>query len=304
MANRYTSDFLITSARRQGLIPVAGKLSTSDILGFVDDALQDYIAPLMLSGREQFLVYTEDTPLVSGQLTYPLPQRAVSEAVQQILLVDSSGTQLQLSYVEPKAVTPTSIAGWAPFGFTLVDNSVFLPQGFSSYVTLRITYFRRPNRCVQASEAAEVLTVNKGTGAVIVVSTPTTWASPLSVDLIQGSPGFRWRAIDQTATFAGTAFTLPIAAVQSLAPGDFVALAGESPVPQCPATLHPLLAKRVSCMCLEALGDQRLGSATKAMELMETRLLPTLTPRVEGAPRVVTNRYTPGWKRLPFWRRS
>jgi hypothetical protein len=303
MVNRYTSDFLVQSARRQGLIPIAGKLSTSDILGFVDDGLQDYIVPLMMSGREQFLVCSEDTTLVPGTLTYSLPSRAVSEAVQRVLLVDSSGNQVELSYVEPSVTQAVGLSGWAPYGFTLVDNSVFLPQGFTGYTTLRVNYFRRPNRVVQASEAAEITAVNKATGALAVSTAPSAFGASFTADVIQGSPGFRWRAVDQAATVAALVITLPVAAVQSVAVGDFVALAGESPIPQCPATLHPLLAKRVSCMCLEALGDQRLGSSTKAMELMEQRVLPTLTPRAQGAPRVVTNRYGPGWRRLPFWRR-
>lgn len=305
MANRYTSDFLVQSARRQGLIPIAGKLSTSDILGFVDDALQDYIVPLLLSGRESFLVCSEDTTLVAGQLTYPLPIRAVSEAVQQILLIDGAGNQVALPYVEPAAVQPVGLTGWAPYGFTFVDNSVFLPGGFTGYTTLRVNYFRRPNRVVQVSEAAEITAVNKATGALTVAgpTVPAAFGSAFTADVIQGTPGFRWRTVDQAAAVVGLVVTLPVAAVQSVAVGDFVALAGESPIPQCPATLHPLLAKRVACMCLEALGDQRLGSSTKAMELMEQRVLPTLTPRAQGAPRVIVNQYGPGWRRLPFWRR-
>src|SRR5690606_8653031 len=95
--------------------------------------------------------------------------------------------------------------------------------------------------------------------------------------------------IDQTITgISGTTIefsSLP----DELAVGDYVCLAGESPVPQIPVEFHALLAQEVVVKVLEALGKSTKDAKDDLKTLKEN--LPNLiTPRVQGESRRVVNR--------------
>jgi hypothetical protein len=73
-----------------------------------------------------------------------------------------------------------------------------------------------------------------------------------------------------------------------------VCLAGQSPVPQIPPELHPLLAQRVVCKALESLGDAAgFQAAQLKMAEIQQAALPLITPRVDGEPKRFANRNSP-----------
>jgi hypothetical protein len=73
--------------------------------------------------------------------------------------------------------------------------------------------------------------------------------------------------------------------------GDFMPLAGETPIPNVPTELHMVLAQRVAQRVLEALGDSEgLNNATAKVAEMEMKLTSMMDNRVEGAPRKIVNR--------------
>lgn len=77
-------------------------------------------------------------------------------------------------------------------------------------------------------------------------------------------------------------------------PGDLVSSPSETSVPQIPDELHSILAQRVACRCLEALGDRDgLGAANQKLAEMEKVVGSMLQDRVEGTPQKVFNAYGP-----------
>lgn len=76
--------------------------------------------------------------------------------------------------------------------------------------------------------------------------------------------------------------------------GDYIALAGETIIPQIPDELHSMLAQRVACRCLEALGDREgLAAANAKLVEMETKTAILINDRVEGSPQKVVNHNSP-----------
>jgi hypothetical protein len=75
---------------------------------------------------------------------------------------------------------------------------------------------------------------------------------------------------------------------------DIVSLAGETIIPQIPDELHPILAQRVACRCLEALGDREgLGAANAKLAEMISLAMPLINDRTEGNPQKVVNYNSP-----------
>lgn len=292
--NVHTSDYSVAAVRRRGLIPQSGKLAEADLLGFLNDATQDYIVPLLMSTREGFLIAKEDTAISGTE--YAMPPRASAERLYRVLLIDSAGNEYPLTRVETARKDNQE-------GFELVDNTIVTVNAPSGYTSLRVEYYRMPNRLVALTSAGKVTA--KTATTVTLDTAPSTFSTSEPMDFIAGTAGFRCKGIDKTPTgwnsstkvLTFTSGDIP----SSLAVGDYVALAGETPIAQIPQTLRPLLEQAACCLALGALGDGKLGTAQKTLEAMEKRLLPTLAPRVPGASRVIINRYAQGSyiRRLP-----
>ncbi len=75
---------------------------------------------------------------------------------------------------------------------------------------------------------------------------------------------------------------------------DLVTLAGETIIPQIPDELHSMLAQRVACRCLEALGDQQgLQAANLKLAEMEAKSATLINDRIESSPQKIVNRNSP-----------
>lgn len=76
--------------------------------------------------------------------------------------------------------------------------------------------------------------------------------------------------------------------------GDMITISGETIIPQIPDELHSMLAQRVACRCLEALGDREgLTAANAKLAEMEERTATLINDRVEGSPQKVVNHNSP-----------
>lgn len=281
--NQYTSDFSIAAVRRRALLPSTGKIATADVLAFLNDSLQDYLTPMLMASREGFLHATEHTAISGTE--YAIPARAASERLVRVALVAATTTEPRDEYPLNRVETQRRESGQE--GFELVDNTIVLREVPTGYAYLRVVYFCVPNRLVTLAETGRV--TGKNATTVTVAAAPSAFTATETYDFIAGTPGFRWRAIGKTATnLVGTTLTFNASDIPStLAVGDYVALAGETPIAQVPVTLRPLLEQDAATRILKTLGDGRLAAEMKALEALEKRLLPTLQPRVTGAARVI-----------------
>lgn len=303
--NRYTTTYLIESLKRRGmLLSSAEALTDADFLAFADEELQSYVVPLLMSVREEYLVFHKDVTVVAGTAAYAIPERAIGGKLRNVLLSDGNGFT-PVSRQEPEQ-TDGAISSSGPDGYRLESNSVVLSPIPAAGETLRLQHFRRPSRLVPVTEAGLITEIDRDTG-VITCNIPDGFVLSELFDFVKGKSGFECLAIDLTATDVdddplGITFD-PEDIPASLEVGDFVTLAQESPIPQIPVELHPLLAQRVVVRALEANGDPKVGKAEETADRMRQQALLLLTPRAEGSSRYVINRNGPGFgPRTLRWR--
>jgi hypothetical protein len=281
--------------KRRGFIPSSANFTATDFFKVVDDETQTYIVPLLMSVREDYLVATEDITVTSGVTAYDLPIRAIGGKLRNLQYADSAGSIQTLVRLEPERVDSFDPSISLVAGYYLQGNTIIL-TGTPVSGTLRATYYRRPNRVVATTAVYEITsvagtTVNGGTP-------PSTYAtSNLTYDLISGTPGFDSFDDDVTLSAVGGSSVTLTTANTSIARGDYVCLAGETPIPQIPVELQPLLAQRVTATVLHALGDAKAENAYGVADKMEARVLKLITPRVEGSSRPVINRFGVGARR-------
>ena len=165
-------------------------------------------------------------------------------------------------------------------------------------------FYLKPNKMVLENRVATIASIDTNTGLVTLNNFPDNFTGATELDLIQAISPNNVLAFDKTATnvdpnTSSVTFN-PSDLPSDLQIGDYVALAGETIVPQLPTELHPVLAQRVAIQCLEALGDQQgYQVAQRRLEQMENALGTILDNRVEGAPEKINNRH--GALRESLW---
>lgn len=303
MAYAYTSDELIAQVKRRAMIPSSSNtLATADFLSFINDEMDTYMVPLVMSVKEEFYVTYADTSCTSSTTSVAIPERAIGGKLRNVLWSSDGGIVFYpLERIEAPDVYRYSTTGSAPQGYYFEGNRVILKPFASG--TLRLQYFIHPSRCVALADASVVSSTTSTT--VVVASVGTNFGTAAAnYDFIKGTgPGWECRAIDQSGTRSSTTLTFSGGVTTALVATDYVALANETPVPQLPRELHPLLAQRVAVRALYALGFTDQARAAEAeCDRLRREAIGLLTPRSEGSARYVINRNGPGWPRLPGFR--
>ncbi len=258
------------------------------------EEVQTTIMELLISVDEEFGVATYDVTTTSAT-EYDVPSRAIP-ALRDVLLSTDGTSFTPLDRITPEREFRYGTSGTTS-GYKFEANKIVLVPASTAGNTLRFKYFYTPNRLVEASACGEVLTINTGTKTITLTATkPTTFTTTATYDIINANPGFESRAIDQTVTSAsGSTLIFTEALPDGLAVGDFVCLAGESPIPQCPYAVYPLLAQAVALVVHQAMRSPALPRAEASYEKARTRALTLLTPRSKGSSQVVINYNAPGW---------
>lgn len=298
MANEYTTDLLLTSMKKRGMIPAStNAFSTTDLLRVLTEEMRTYIVEMLVSANEEYGVTTYDVSIASGTSSYVMPPRASGMHLRGVYFVDSSGNEAPLDRIEPSRAGDYGTSG-SIAGYKLENNSVVVvPSPSATSGTLRMRYFYRPNKLVETTAVGLITAINTSTRVVTVSTTiPTTFTTSVTYDLVKGQPGFQSLGIDlAVSAAAATSMTFSVTLPTGLAVGDYVCLAGQSPIPQIPPETHILLAHRAAQIVLEGVGDPRSARAEATTEKMRQKLMPLLTPRVKAGSRIIVNRNGPGW---------
>lgn len=291
----YTSDDLVTSVKRRMLMPSSQQtFLPADILAIANEELLTEIVGLIMGNREEYLVSPLPYDQVTGVgLTYRFPPRALFERLRDLTVVDAGGTVRPLARISPEEVAYYNNTGSSPSGFYLKGNQVFLvPAAAGSVGTLRMSYYLRPNTLVPVASCGKIGFINYAAGAITFTGNPPGFNASQSYDLISNTPGFDLLLMDQQVFSAGsiamTFFNSPLP--QALQVGDWVCLAGTSPIPQIPLELHPVLYQRTAMKIMEAIGDaDGFTRAGQIYETMKTEVLRHLSPRVAGKAKKIVN---------------
>src|SRR3990167_2549765 len=101
MANPYrTSDDLISDIKRKISFPVSqATFSEDDLLQFLNEEMMISQVSSVLDYHEEYYVTTVETPLVSNQNNYSIPDRAIGMKLRDLFWKDSSGNIFEMTRV-------------------------------------------------------------------------------------------------------------------------------------------------------------------------------------------------------------
>jgi hypothetical protein len=287
----WTTDTLVDKIRRRASLPDAGTPTDQEILDVATEELLSRFVPFVRSCRENYGVKTTTQTLVVGTSDYRIPSDAQGATLRLVTLVDSAGNERDIDQV-PIQYDQFSSTNGTPRGFCVIDDMVRLIPTPDRADTLRLLYYRRPSALVPVASCFPV--ASKTDTTVVVTGTPS-WASGTPIDVVQALPHFTTLLDDNAATLATSTFTVAdSASTSAVAVGDYVCLHMETCIPGIPAELHAALVSATAAQLLVEEGDAQ-GAAMEMSnaERIMNAARATLTPRVDGAPRLIVSSNSP-----------
>lgn len=302
----WTTDDLVTRARRSGWLPDAGDVAASDLLAWGDECIAEDFTPLLKTGREEFGIAYTDIPLAVGTTRYRLPRRATLRTLRGVTHIDADG------YEHPADEVPAMDA-WRYEGggrayarvYRLEGDEIVLTAApTSSGESLRVRYYVRASRMVEVSSAAK-LTAASDTVTLTVESAPV-WLTQVSdadayIDIVRGDSPFQTIYADLLATDydapsvtldATTPIVVSEISAQTIthARADYVCKRDETCYPPLPQEMHGALSWGIVSRCLEAVGDQRFTAAQARYRGALERLRASAEPRNQDRKPKIINR--------------
>lgn len=303
MASYLSTDSLIESIKRRANIPTSQvTFQDDDFLAFANEEIAIGLLPAIMQFHEEYLVYSEDIPLVANKSAYVIPNRAVGAKIRNIFYKDTQGNLMEMVRISPDDLAhyENSFNSNTYHKYYLKNNTIVLVPSVSANASgsLRVDYYLRPNQLVSEDRVGVITDIDTTTGVVTVSDLPSVFSLSSTYDLIEARGGHRTLALDLTPTALSTSadsITFTTSDLPSdLQIGDHVALSGECKVPQIPDDLHVILAQRVAARCLESLGDQAgLQAANLKLAEMELKMGTLIDNRTESDPIKATNFNSP-----------
>lgn len=303
-----TTNAMLKSIKRRAMVSANQNTFTDqDFIDLMNEEMMIGLVPSILQMKEEYFMFKHITPLVSGKSKYPVPERALANKLREVCFRDSTdklvGNEYEMTQIaiDDRYTGLSNGTGSADFtGFRrfymMGSDLVLHPSvGPSPYGSLAFYYYLRPNTIVKETQVATITDIDRTLGTISVANVPTAFSISLTYDFIKAKSPHNILEIDQNITGINTStktITTSISTIpEDLEVGDFLALSGESCIPNVPTELHMVLAQRVAQRVLEALGDtEGLNNATAKVIEMESKLTTMISSRVEGAPRKVVNR--------------
>jgi len=305
----YTTTELLADIKRKAFVPIS-QITFDDpaLLSVCDEEIQTGIVPLLMSVREEYLVDYVLLPVDGTTASFDIPSRAIGAKLRNVTILVNPTVQAE----QPNERSlPEINAEDAVFNnyfnnflalqaFFLRDNQVILSPAASSFAgqTLKLYYFKRPNKLILTSACSQITSVSSNQAIVNLVPTNFGTGGTLSitVDVVKAKPPFELMTMDLDITIDTTTNTATFPADLStygISTGDYICLAGESPIPILPVEIFSLLAQKVAVKLLASLGDDKnFQIAADRLKDMEHNIRELISNRVEGATRKVVNQYT------------
>lgn len=304
MAKVMTSDDLIRSLKRRALIPTdQSTFSTEDFLEILNEEMDTGILPYLIEQHEEHLVnFVELSADLEAPFEYEIPYRAIGNKLRDVALIDSGGNPYELSRASLEEISDyKSFTTIDDTGVFYMENNkvVFMSVNASPNSKVRMYFYLRPSVLVLEKDAGRIIEISVGaTETVLTLSNfPSDFSNNPLFDIVGSKSPNKLKKFDIQASTVNQntkSVSIPNESLpQDLVVGDYLCEAEESPFPQIPTELHPILAQRGAVYCLESLGDtEGLGNAARKLESMEKGVTNLIENRVEGAPQKIKPRHT------------
>lgn len=304
MAKPMTSSDLIKSLKRRGLIPTdQSTFDNDDFLEILNEELQLSLLPLLLSMKEEHLVNYKEIPNdTEAPIRYQVPYRSVGNKLRDVSYIDASGNPYEMSRISLEEISDYSnFYSLNSYGvFYMENDNVVIPSANSEVSSkIRMYFYLRPSDLVLEEEVGVIngITKNATETTISIATFPDKFSNNPAFDIVGGKSPNKIRGFDIEASSVNK-LTKSIVLKNEDVPedievGDYLCQAEETPVPQIPTEMHPLLAQMAVVYILESLGDtEGLANASRRLEMMKKNVTNLIDNRVEGAPQKIKPRHT------------
>lgn len=285
--NTYTTSNLISDILLLAHFPVGNNTFTpANLLRLSTLELQTPVMKQIMSTRGGYYLDFVDNsdPVVIQSGFVPIPAGCVGGALSIVQLIQDT-TIIPVNPIELSEQFSTNSPTSTSYGYYPVGNYIqILPTPIVG--TARLWYIKRTGDLILTTQAAQVTGV---AGAVVSVSSvPSTIVTGVTIDACGDQPPFNVFGTREVTDVTGTDITLD-AEVEDLSIGDWIALEGQTPIPQIPVEFRILLAWRVVELAWELQGA--LEKAKVAKERRIEYVLDTfglISPRVATDTKVIS----------------
>jgi hypothetical protein len=304
----YDCDELLTKLKLRGHIPVSsGSWTDARLLEAASDEAEEWLLPLLVNARGEFLVKTQDIPFVANQRSYRPTYRVA--AIRQVSILRADGTEYPLEELNPPQKTALGLAPsrtGQPTFYTWEDGVLTLwPVPGSTGDSVRVRYHYRPNRLALPSDAVTISAIaidtpSAGYTRFTVSTIPAAMHAAPALDFIRATPNFDVLAFDVAprvaistgGTVIDTASSAMPSAPNAIVVGDRIVLARYTPFPNMPSELHLCAGLRAAASAVRSRGDKAMAdSLVQEAAAKEASLLRgILAPRSKGNPHRIANR--------------
>jgi hypothetical protein len=285
---QYTTDDLIKSVRVRGMFPDAskGSLSAENILLMATEELRETIVPIIMSVREKYYETFIDYPMTEGQAIYQIPERAVGSLASCVQYIINKAVT-NLAPLDPNQVATTDTGSY-PKGFYFEnDHIVIYPMPNATQGDVRIRYFQRPSILADTLDCAQITAVDPANNTVTVRTYPSSWASAMLMDFVSNKVPYSPYGVDTAIKVISAGNVISFDALPTnregklqVVKGDWLALAGYTPIPEIMTEFFPVLSQRVVVKILEATGDKEGSALAKDdLKFILGNAIKLITPR-------------------------
>lgn len=301
----YTTDQILSAAKLSSFVPIGQTtFQDSDLLTLLNEEFSLKMVSAILKQRENFFITSVNTTLTKNVGYYPIPPRAIGNALKKILY-RYDGTLLERGL--PMGQTDDY---WRYSGNAYAEPQVFVMEGDQIGVlpvptvtqnSLQVYYPERPSQLVMVASCGNISSVSSVSGTTtFTVDTDLTASLSVGslVDFLSIKSPFRLTAKDVAITaITSTTIAVATSAVSDVnsvvlpAKLDYVCPAQMACIPMVPQEFHPILPQMVEARLLKALGHIDKMSATK-QSIMEafSEAFHLISNRVESESPRVNNR--------------
>jgi hypothetical protein len=263
------------------------------ILSIATRELRGHIAPMIMKEREEYLLSVKDFVAEQGT-RYRIPERAIGAKLRDVTYIDASGYERGLPRLNYRDVEDDEADGFYLDGGMLVLRS-------NVTGTVRMRFYVRPSKLVVASRVGTIDSYTAGLATVTLTGSVPTAMQAVGTqldfiranspyDIICGNMLSEDTSSSPLSLFPGEG-ELEFGRAADVEVGDFVAIAGETHVPQIPDDLWPYLVLRTGRAVCEAIGDDAgVNRISKHLKEFAESLPSIIAPRVDARPQKIVNK--------------
>lgn len=308
MSRVLTGDTLVESVRNRAMLPEDTSVYTdSNILAIANEEMDVQLLDKLLSLHEEHLTVHVDIPKNSNGI-YDIPYRAIGNKIRDVVMITGE-TQYELTQISigelPDYIFDTASFSEGLDKFYVESNQIKILNKSRNYDTIRIYFYIRPNVLTKLSECSVITDtetdIENNTYTIQTTKFPAKFENEKlsTFDIV----GFRtpnkikgWDLnkigeLDVENNKITFAYSDVKDFIEEIKMGDYLCKSEESPVPNIPTEMHPLLSQLTAVHILEALGDSEgLANAERRLQKLNAAVMSLVDDRVELAPKKIKPR--------------